>query len=1047
MKQFRADLHIHSRFSRATSKKLTPRHLAAWAEVKGLDVLGTGDCTHPEWLDELEDQLVEDSQSGLFRLKDTTDLGKEIPRFEETSMKGRALFMLQGEISSIYKRGGKVRKVHNLVYMPTFEAARKFSNHLGEIGNITSDGRPILGMDSRDILDLVLETHPLAFLIPAHIWTPWFSLFGSKSGFDTVEECYGDYASEIFALETGLSSDPEMNWLWSALDRFALVSNSDAHSGDKLARECNLFAGDISFEGMYRSLRDEGLGHKFLGTMEFFPEEGKYHLDGHRKCNVVMEPRETLTRDGICPVCGKPLTVGVLHRILSLADRDTPKQPLKAGDFSSLIPLPEMMGEVLGVGPKTKKVMTLYAEAIQKLGSEMNILRDVPEEDIKKVHPILAEAVGRMRKGEVLRQPGFDGEYGVVRVFSQKERNEFKHGKTLIDVPEKVSGLTPEEEASIIPIFESAVQQRLDEPERIEYNDAQQEAIFSAPEPVLVMAGPGTGKTRTLIGRIEHLLGSGVKARQILALTFTRRAAQELTTRLADSVQNKLSIPRADTLHGLAFEYWQNSYSDAPTLLSEESSKRVFAEANADANKQQWKKAWEIISLCRERMDPCPAEQQPAYDNYSGLKSSWNLADYTDLLEFWLESLRNNVFVRPWTHVLVDEIQDLSPLQLAVVRELVSQDGQNGQGFFGIGDPDQSIYGFRGAHGGVKEFLAQELPSLTTIQLSENYRSSQQIVDYASALMVPAREVQAIQAKKAVEAEVRMFEAPTSEAEASWIAEQIRGLLGQTSHSLQDNRQERLLGGELSPGDIAVLVRFKALIPVISQTLNRLGIPCSVPEQEAFWVDPRVEIILASAGRFVGISSKEGEEQITCPDKVLAKGPQGIAVYMEDISPFDRLFWKSSAFKQLVDNYKEHKGWAGLLNWINLQTELDLVRQKSEKVQIMSMHASKGLEFKAVFLPALEDGIMPYSGMSTLTGTTGGAPDHFDVDEERRLLYVAITRAEQLLFLSHSTTRMIYGRTVHLAPSRFLADLPDDRLMHSALKAKKKHKETQLTLL
>ncbi|SIN87853.1 UvrD-helicase domain-containing protein [Halodesulfovibrio marinisediminis] len=1047
MKQFRADLHIHSRFSRATSKKLTPRHLAAWAEVKGLDVIGTGDLTHPEWLDELEDQLVEDSQSGLFRLKDATDLGKEIPRFGDYSMHGRSLFMLQGEISSIYKRGGKVRKVHNLVYMPTFEAARRFSNRLGEIGNITSDGRPILGMDSRDILDLVLETHPLAFLIPAHIWTPWFSLFGSKSGFDTIEECYGDYASEIFALETGLSSDPEMNWLWSALDRFALVSNSDAHSGDKLGRECNLFAGDISYEGMYRSLRGEGLGHKFLGTMEFFPEEGKYHLDGHRKCNVVMEPRETLTRDGVCPVCGKPLTVGVLHRILSLADRDIPKQPSKAGDFSSLIPLPELMSEVLGVGPKAKKVMDLYSETIRKLGSEMAILRDVPEEDIKKIHPVLAEAVSRMRKGEVLRQPGFDGEYGVVRVFSQKERNEFKHGKMLIDVPEKVSGLTSEEEASITPRFETAVQQRKDEPESITYNDAQQKAIKFAPDPVLVMAGPGTGKTRTLIGRIEYLLGSGVKARQILALTFTRRAAQELTTRLADSIQNKLSIPRADTLHGLAFEYWQNSNSDAPTLLSEESSKRVFAEANAEISKQQCKKAWEAISLCRERMEPCSVEMQDAFSNYSSLKNSWNLADYTDLLEFWLESLRNNVFVHPWIHVLVDEIQDLSPLQLAVVRELVSQDKQNGQGFFGIGDPDQSIYGFRGAHGGVKSYLEKELSSLNTIQLFENYRSSQHIVDYASALMQPVREAKAIEAKRSLEAEVRMFEAPTSEAEASWIGEQVRGLLGQTSHSLQDGRQERLLGGELSPGDIAVLVRFKALIPVISQTLNRLGIPCAVPEQEAFWVDPRVELILAAAGRFVGISSKEGEEQIPCPDVVLAKGPEGIAVYLEDIPPFDRLFWKSSAFKQLLKHYKEHNGWAGLLNWINLQTELDQVRQKSEKVQIMSMHASKGLEFKAVFLPALEDGIMPYSGMNTLTGTASSISDHYDIDEERRLLYVAITRAEQLLFLSHSSKRMIYGHTVHLAPSRFLVDLPAEGLMHSALKAKKKHTETQLSLI
>lgn len=1054
MKQFRADLHIHSRFSRATSKKLTPRHLAAWGAVKGLDVLGTGDLTHPEWLAELEDQLILDDYSGLYRLADTTGLDKEIPALSGKTIPNTPLFMLQGEISSIYKRGGKVRKVHNLVYMPTIEAARNFSEKLGEVGNITSDGRPILGLDSRDLLEMVLEAHPLAFLIPAHIWTPWFSLFGSKSGFNTIEECYGDLASEIFALETGLSSDPEMNWLWSALDRFTLVSNSDAHSGDKLGREANMFSGEISYEGMYRSLRREGLGHKFLGTYEFFPEEGKYHLDGHRKCGVVMEPRETLARDNKCPVCGKPMTIGVLHRILELADRSTPEQPIGQPGYVSLVPLPELLSEIVGTGPKTKRVMTQYARAVARFGSELDILRNVPEEDLRKFNSLLAEGVGRMRRGEVLRQPGFDGEYGIVRVFSEKERREFTHGKTLVDLPvgKKATGLTLQEVESQEPVFTSAVNQRI--AQTFEYNDGQQQAIAAGPEPVLVLAGPGTGKTRTLIGRITSLLQQGIRARNILALTFTRRAAAEMEERLVEALGKEQALPRTDTLHAIAFEYWQNSYDNAPTLLSEEGARRVFAEANPQASAQDVREAWQAINLCRERVEPCDIAYQPLYANYAQLKGSWNLADYTDLLEFWLESINNNIYTCPWTQVLVDEIQDLSPLQLALVRQLMPE---KGQGFFGIGDPDQSIYGFRGAHGDVLALLTGCWAETTVVRLTENYRSAQSVLDLSAALLGANGKSSALTAVCDRDSDIRLFEAPSAEGEASWIGEQIRALIGATSHSLVDsNKDERLLGGELAPGDIAVLVRFKALIPTLQRTLDRLGIPCSVPEREAFWVEPRVQKILDAAGKFLGISCGSDNDTISCPDAMLAKGPMGVSAYLEDIPPFDRLFWQSAAFTQLVKKFEEHNGWGGLLNWIHLQTELELVRQKSEKVQIMSLHASKGLEFKAVFLPALEDGVLPFAGGGVLAGktvnaTSGRGEEHLsfisDLEEECRLFYVGMTRAEQALFLSRSARRMIYGRELALKPSRFLQSLPTEALKCSSLKAHKKHKETHLSLL
>ena len=379
MKHFRADLHVHSRFSRATSGRLNIRNLAAWSMIKGLSVMSTGDFTHPAWRDELRRDLVYDENSGLYRVREATPVEEEIPGFARPEGISDPLFLIQAEISSIYKKDGAVRKVHNLVFMPTLDSADKLSAKLAAIGNITSDGRPILGLDSERLLEMVLETDERGVLIPAHIWTPWFSLFGSKSGFDALEDCFGSLSSHVFALETGLSSDPDMNRLWSKLDGYALVSNSDAHSGENLGREANLFEGAPSYDGLFNALRRTARGEApepgciFRGTVEFFPEEGKYHLDGHRACSVVLEPEESMKLGNICPVCGKPLTVGVLHRVMALADRKAPVMPKGDPGFVSLFPLPEMIGELLGVGPKSRKVQEKQSELVRLFGSEMDI--------------------------------------------------------------------------------------------------------------------------------------------------------------------------------------------------------------------------------------------------------------------------------------------------------------------------------------------------------------------------------------------------------------------------------------------------------------------------------------------------------------------------------------------------------------------------------------------------------------------------------------------------------------------------------------------------
>lgn len=405
---FYTDLHIHSKYSRATSKNLTLEELAIWAKKKGLSLIGTGDFTHPAWFEEIKQKLIP-SDDGTFRLN--PEIEKEI----NASVK----FILTVEISTIYKKWDKTRKVHHVVFVPNLKTAEIFRNKLDAIGNIKSDGRPILGLDSRNLLEIVLESGKNSYIIPAHIWTPWFSVLGSKSGFDSIEDCYGDLSEHIFALETGLSSDPEMNWKVSKLDKYRLVSNSDAHSASKLAREATVFNIDPNYYSIMNALKT---GEGYVGTVEFFPEEGKYHEDGHRKCNICMSAEETQKHNGICPVCGKPMTIGVSYRVNELADKkDLNTLPKTAGKVYSLIPLQEIISEIMQVSASSKSVCNEYEKLINKFGTELSILQDIPTDEISKTSEILAEAIARLKKGQVIKQAGYDGEYGVIKLFNPNE--------------------------------------------------------------------------------------------------------------------------------------------------------------------------------------------------------------------------------------------------------------------------------------------------------------------------------------------------------------------------------------------------------------------------------------------------------------------------------------------------------------------------------------------------------------------------------------------------------------------------------------------------
>lgn len=859
---FIADLHIHSRFSRATSKQLSPRHLAAWARCKGINVLGTGDFTHPQWRDELRQQLVRDEASGLYRLSGPAEeldflQGKTPPDADGP------LFLLQTEISSIYKRQGKVRKVHNLIFVPTLDDADRLSQRLELVGNLHSDGRPILGLDSRDLLEMTLDVCPEAVLIPAHVWTPWFALFGSKSGFDRLEDCFDDLSSHIFALETGLSSDPGMNRMVSQLDGYALISNSDAHSGANLGREANFFAGAPSYDGIFAALRaaarrlppeQQPQDCRFLGTMEFYPEEGKYHLDGHRACGVVLEPREALALDNICPVCGKPLTIGVLHRVCELADRETPASLLHEPEARPLIPLPELVGEILGVGSGSRKVQDRYAALLRELGPDLDILCRMDEEQVRRHWEPLGEAVARMRRGQVIRKGGYDGEYGVVRVFSPEEAAEWQ------------------------------------------------------------------GSTRS---------------RSLLDGAAPRKRGRP----------KKVADP-------------------APV--------------------------------------PAPSRRASAL---------------------------------PWRHVLVDEVQDLSPVQLRLIRALLPEDGN---GFFGIGDPDQAIYGFRGASGQSEDSLRALWPSLRVCRLGQSYRASQGVLDMAQSLLQGRGHCGALQAMRREQARLHLFSAPDQQAEARWIAGRIRQLLGATAHTLMDQiAQEDELAGTLSPGDVAVLVRLKAQIPVIRRALEQEGIPCAAPAQEDCWQDPLCAAVLRLA-----IARGQGEAPVPVSDDAesddllplleqaldLAQDaplpdPQALQARLSGHSRLPAPLWQGTAWKQLCRAWQDCGQWEALVQQLGLQHEAELIRARSEQVQILTLHASKGLEFQAVFLPGLEEGLLPMRRdllLETPDDDMSPAAQAARLEEERRLFYVGLTRAARALYVSHSAGRRLFGRELALEPSSFL---------------------------
>jgi DNA helicase-2/ATP-dependent DNA helicase PcrA len=1016
--KFIADLHIHSRFSRATSRDLDPEHLALWARKKGITVVGTGDFTHPGWLSELQDKLIE-AEEGLYRLR--PDVQQAVDRQIPPSCSGPTRFLLSGEISCIYKKGEKTRKIHHLILMPDMASVAKMNERLNRIGNITSDGRPILGLDSKDLLEITLEASERAFFIPAHIWTPWFSVFGSKSGFDGLEECFEDLTGHIHALETGLSSDPSMNRCLSALDGYILVSNSDAHSPAKLGREANLFDTDPDYPNMVRAMTN---GDGLVGTVEFYPEEGKYHLDGHRKCGVRFEPEETLAHEGMCPVCGRPLTVGVLHRVHELSDR---REPRLSKEVFSLIPLNEVLSELMNCGPATKKVTAFYERLLAELGPELQILMDVPLDRVEiAAGPLLAKAIGRMRQDRVIREGGYDGQYGTIRVFHPAEREALAGQMALFGAPSppppgpsrpaRAPGKVPQKKKNSSPRPAASAR----DPILGHLNPEQHAAALYEGGHLLVVAGPGTGKTLTLTHRIAHLIQSGLALpEQILALTFTRKAAKEMgqrLTRLLDpDVGKRVSV---STFHGFCLDILRSD-GDKTGLP------RDFILCNA-ADAEDLKREMGI-----QRATERPRER---FEAYTARLRDLGMLDLDDLEVEALRLFQEHPFVCkaysekfPW--IFVDEYQDTNPLQVDFLKRLIRSGSGN---LCAIGDPDQAIYGFRGAD--VRSFhrFQQDFPGAQVIVLNQNYRSTQEILDGSAALLHKDTPLRSESARG--DHPIFLAGCRTEGEEAEMIVEQVERLMGGTSYfSLDSGRvASHEEGLSLGFGDIGILFRLNTQGDALEAALSRAGIPFvrsgeiplikrdPIPVLWRFFQTlqyPQNEYF----GRMYAQVFPSGPEEKG--ERVGAFQPEGsLSDLIDKAVEFHGLDCSSpdsaEAVRRLKETARDFDGDVeGFLDTLSLERGIDHALLLGDRVALMSLHAAKGLEWPVVFITGCEDQLLP----CTLFGSR-------DDGEERRLFYVGMTRARQRLVLSHVARRVLKGRTLDMRPSPFLKDIPGELL-------------------
>ena len=1109
--KFIADLHVHSKYSRATAKNLDIENIYIAAQLKGLTVIATGDFTHPAWFAQIKEKLIE-AEPGLFKLKE--DIKRACDVKVPLTCRRKIRFILESEISNIYKKNDKTRKNHNLIFMPDLKTAEKFNKRLDNIGNIKSDGRPILGLDARNLLDIALETSSDSYLIPAHIWTPWFSMFGSKSGFDSIKECFDDLTNHIFAVETGLSSDPPMNWRVSELDGISLISNSDAHSPLKLGREANLFDTELSFYSIKEALKNPGQD-KFKGTLEFFPEEGKYYADGHRKCNINFLPPETKKHNGICPVCGKPLTLGVLYRVDELADKPYGEKPKNAKPYHKLIPLEEILSKLLKVGPKSKKVQTKYMTILEKLGSELDILRILDKDVLDKIDvPLFGEAIINIRNNKIKFSPGYDGEYGKITLFSQDEIEKnlkqrfFQVPKETIKIKRKKSKKKKKSTTG-----------------KTKLNKQQSQAVKFEKGSLLIVAGPGTGKTMTITQRIIFLIKERkISGNNILAVTFTRQAAKEMQNRL--SINSSDSKPLVTTFHSLCYkiltEQAEKKDNRLSTIIDDNERKVLLKDSIILVENKGFKinikkerllrwiiSAKQRIIAPNEDLSSIVEKQhlqilKKVYECYQTILTAQGFYDYEDLI-FQVVTLfktKPNIkkeYCKRFQYIFIDEYQDINYAQYRLIQDL-----STGNNLCAIGDPDQSIYGFRGSDNTCFNNFLEDYPDTSVIRLKRNYRSTEAILKSSFQIIkkhqIKLGDISQTRVYSQINGYqiITIMESAGEASEAVAIGKIIEKMIGGTGFQAIDfNKVDGNSNlKEYSFADFAVLYRTRRQGEIIKKFFETGGIPFQISARKNYLkIKGIIELIallkiLEKSGSIFDfenianiISSKIGKKMIgllkknayqkelsledsfqilkrlPIPDmtkadqKKLYKLIEKIDFLREQIkgltveaklsflvknTGLSLFFNDNSALMEVYEDLLQRAKKYGLdmkkfLAEMALWTDQDFYDIRAEKVSLMTIHAAKGLEFPVVFIAGCEDKYIPLHASK-------------DIDEERRLLYVAMTRAKERLFLSMAAQREIFGLPEARCISPFVKNIKKELKEQAQLDKPKPVKKKQIQL-
>ncbi|OQX23934.1 MAG: hypothetical protein BWK80_23390 [Desulfobacteraceae bacterium IS3] len=1183
--RFIADIHLHSKFSRATAKNLDLENIYIAAQLKGINLVGTGDFTHPGWFSEIREKLVP-AEPGLFKLRE--EIARQCDRQIPHSCRGEVRFILQCEISNIYKKNGKTRKNHHVIFVPDLETASALNAKLDAIGNIKSDGRPILGLDAKTLLKILLDGSSESFLIPAHIWTPWFSVLGSKSGFDSLAECFEELLPEIFAAETGLSSDPPMNWRISGLDNITLVSNSDAHSPANLGRNANIFDTELCYFAVKSALKT-GDPSQCLGTIDMYPEEGKYHFDGHRKCNICFHPRETMSKNGLCPVCGKPLTIGVLYRVEELADRADGVKPEKALPFYHIIPLPEMLSEIFSVGPGSKKVLAHYQAVLETLGSEMHILLDcLPNRIDDAGIPLLSEAVRRMRAGEIHISPGYDGEYGKITVFEQKEKERLLGQRVLFEevrgkrkhppcppskgdfdvsalnlMPQgaesnaiKLSKKSPLEggaggclcgNISHVPLQTGSLKHPLCPPSKGEFdvsalnliplNAEQLRAVQHQGRPLLIIAGPGAGKTLTLTHRIAYLIRHrNIPPENILAVTFTNKAAREMRDRLKSLIGgDDCTLPLTETFHSLCFQILKEESNEEYSIVDEDERKAFLAEAirqveqkgiavhlkpdvlsdNITAAKQNILLPQDSLESVAEKTD-LPL-LSAVYECYQALLAQELRYDYEDLILNVVRLLESNNEIRQnyqnrFRYVFADEYQDLNQGQYRIVKALSPSHSE----ICVIGDPDQSIYGFRGSDVAYFQRFIDDYPQSEVIRLSKNYRSTETILEASHQVIkdhsLNPSGMRVYSNIKGVKT-LTILELATERAEAVAVGKAIESMVGGTGfHSIDFGKtDESGIKTDRGFSDFAVLYRTHAQSQVFSEIFESAGIPYQIANRAHIYGRKGIAELLSflkiaeGIGIFndfqkiaalpdSGVSKKTCDvfkawfyqnkftlnqalsnvKRIPVPEmdsekqRKLCSFADTIFEYKKNIAEKSVaeklifLFENTSLSPMIRENRKTEEAFQSLLSTakafganlsdffetVALQNnDADVYEIKAEKVTLMTLHAAKGLEFPVVFIVGCENDFIPFKRPESASRSNDSRREReIDVEEERRLFYVGMTRAKDRLILTHVKKRTIFGKSIEREISPFVSDIEARLISLETSQAKKRRKESQVQL-